>query len=33
MLAIAGGISFGLGGKDHARKVLDALEDDLSSKR
>jgi hypothetical protein len=32
MLAIAGGIAFGLGGKDHARKVLDALETDLSKK-
>jgi len=30
MLAIAGGIAFGLGGKDHARKVLDAVERDLN---
>ena len=27
MLAIAGGLAFGLGGKDHAKKVLDKLED------
>ncbi len=33
MIAIAGGISFGLGGKDHARKVLDYLESDLKNKR
>jgi hypothetical protein len=33
MLAIAGGISFGLGGKDHARKVLDHIENDMKSKR
>lgn len=26
MLAIAGGLAFGLGGKDHARKVLDYVE-------
>lgn len=26
MLAIAGGLAFGLGGKDHARKVLDYIE-------
>ncbi len=29
MLAIAGGIAFGLGGKDHARKVLDKIEQDI----
>lgn len=33
MFAIAGGIAFGLGGKDHARKVLDYLENDLKNKR
>lgn len=32
MLAIAGGLAFGLGGRDHAKKVLDAIEDDLSGK-
>ncbi len=31
MLAIAGGIAFGLGGKDHARKVLDVIEEDLKN--
>jgi hypothetical protein len=30
MLAIAGGLAFGLGGKDHAKKVLDSAEDTLS---
>jgi hypothetical protein len=30
MIAIAGGIAFGLGGKDHAKKVLDAVERDLT---
>lgn len=30
MIAIAGGIAFGLGGKDHAKKVLDAIERDIS---
>lgn len=30
MLAIAGGIAFGLGGKEHAKKVLDSVEGDLS---
>jgi hypothetical protein len=30
MLAIAGGLAFGLGGKDHARKVLDKVEEDLN---
>ncbi len=29
MLAIAGGIAFGLGGKDHANKVLDHIEGEL----
>ncbi len=29
MLAIAGGLAFGLGGKDHARKVLDNIEQNL----
>ncbi len=32
MLAIAGGIAFGLGGKDHARKVLENIEEDLTRK-
>jgi hypothetical protein len=26
MLAIAGGLAFGLGGRDHAKKILDAIE-------
>lgn len=30
MLAIAGGIAFGLGGRDHAKKVLDSVEDGLT---
>jgi len=29
MFAIAGGLAFGLGGKDHAKKWLDAIEDSL----
>lgn len=29
MFAIAGGIAFGLGGRDHAKKVLDSIERDL----
>ena len=29
MLAIAGGLAFGLGGKDHAAKVLDKIEQNL----
>src|SRR3989344_1860225 len=32
MLAIAGGIAFGLGGQGHAKKVLDAVEDDVTGK-
>lgn len=32
MLAIAGGLAFGLGGKDHAKKVLDVIEEDLTKK-
>lgn len=32
MLAIAGGLAFGLGGKDHARKILDEVESGLSRK-
>lgn len=32
MLAIAGGIAFGLGGRDHAKKVLDVVEKDLKAK-
>lgn len=30
MLAVAGGIAFGLGGQGHAKKVLDAIEDDVT---
>jgi hypothetical protein len=29
MLAIAGGLAFGLGGRDHAKKVLDRIEEGL----
>lgn len=32
MLAIAGGLAFGLGGKEHASKFLDRLKNDISSK-
>lgn len=32
MLAVAGGIAFGLGGKDHAKKVLDSIESDISNR-
>lgn len=32
MLAIAGGIAFGLGGKEHAKKALDSIEKDMMSK-
>lgn len=32
MLAIAGGIAFGLGGKEHAHKALDSIEKDLTGK-
>jgi hypothetical protein len=31
MLAIAGGLAFGLGGRDHAKKVLDGIESHLKS--
>jgi len=31
MLAIAGGLAFGLGGRDHAKKVLDNIENGLKS--
>jgi hypothetical protein len=31
MLAIAGGLAFGLGGRDHAKKVLDGIENNLKS--
>src|SRR4051812_4077436 len=31
MLAIAGGLAFGLGGRDHATKVLDRVEKDIKS--
>ncbi len=33
MIAIAGGIAFGLGGKDHAREVLDVVKRDLNNRR
>ncbi len=33
MLALAGGLAFGLGGKEHATKVLNTLKKDISSKR
>lgn len=33
MLAVAGGIAFGLGGKEHAKKVLDAVERDIKPRR
>lgn len=29
MLAIAGGLAFGLGGREHAKKILDAVEKDM----
>lgn len=32
MLALAGGLAFGLGGKDHASKFLDRLKSDISSR-
>ncbi len=32
MLAIAGGIAFGLGGRDHAKKVLDEIEGNFTRK-
>ncbi len=31
MIAIAGGLAFGLGGRDHASKVLDRVEKDIKS--
>ncbi len=33
MLAIAGGLAFGLGGREHAKRVLDAIEKDLTGTR
>jgi len=33
MLALAGGLAFGLGGKEYATKVLSTLKKDISSKR
>lgn len=33
MLALAGGLAFGLGGKEHASRVLDRLRRDISSER
>lgn len=32
MVAISGGIAFGLGGRDHARKALDVIEKDVTGK-
>jgi hypothetical protein len=32
MIAIAGGLAFGLGGKDHAARMLDYIKKDLTSK-
>ncbi len=32
MLAIAGGLAFGLGGRDHASRVLDKVENDLGKR-
>ncbi len=32
MLAIAGGLAFGLGGRDHAKKVLDKVEENFTHK-
>jgi len=31
MLALAGGLAFGLGGREHAARVLDKLKQDISS--
>jgi hypothetical protein len=33
MLALAGGLAFGLGGKEHASKFLTRLKKDISSER
>lgn len=33
MLAISGGLAFGLGGRDHASRVLDKLERDLTARK
>ncbi|MFH1712440.1 MAG: hypothetical protein ABH846_04375 [Patescibacteria group bacterium] len=33
MLALAGGLAFGLGGREHASKVLDQLKRDLTSRK
>lgn len=33
MLALAGGLAFGLGGKDHAQRFLNRLQKDISSER
>jgi hypothetical protein len=32
MVAIAGGLAFGLGGRDHARKILDAAESQITNR-
>jgi hypothetical protein len=31
MLALAGGLAFGLGGKEHAARILDRLKKDIGS--
>ena len=33
MLALAGGLAFGLGGRDHAARVIDRLQKDLTSEK
>ncbi len=33
MIAIAGGLAFGLGGREHAKKVLDWIEGEVNSKK
>lgn len=33
MLAVAGGLAFGLGGREHAGKILDWIENELGSKK
>jgi mechanosensitive ion channel-like protein len=32
MVAIAGGLAFGLGGRDHAKKILDSVENSLNNR-
>jgi hypothetical protein len=31
MVSLAGGLAFGLGGKDHAARILEKLKNDISS--